>query len=806
MKILSRTLSRAAIRGSGFLIPSCVGFMPHRKVRDFFKLARGLSLLLCSLFLLFSFFVSASVYGAYTKESEVEVLTPAGSSQSSNIYRVESALGQPTPVATLSSGCMEGSLRRVYPGYLSNLNSRIIKRYGLSVGDIDADIDTDEETQMAGVYFPLSIIAYDGYEQVAKSDSGTSLTLTTASTTLRFDGNGDGTFSDSTLALSKGQWPANESLAPQDEFADGFRAYDTIVGSNIWIKAQDGRSKEASIANLNIQPAWVNTYTVTASSPQNTDNRWSERIYAWDVYGNLANSWENLNGHFSPEITVSLDPLFKTARQDIVPSPFYLYTGITSQDGTEERTYSLSSEGKASIYMIDEVGGNLQLKLVGNVYDYSSLAQSVSASSSQTVTSGNISIFPSQWTIEAQFFYDYANSSFQTSGWLEKDGQLITDSLQGADLYIYDEEGEVLSNLEGSLDNQSVYQFLWSEANLTEPVYFVKIVITRNGRVHTSNFSFNTDFAPKLANLVREELSGEIPVVEAALKGIEDGTVEKIKSTYTSGIQADVAKILVSAERTLPAYLHTARDELIGNLQAHIFNTPTSMRQGEEYLISFQTYSGTSPTLDVYDPDGEVVVSKKAMEELESSGVYQVKFDLEESWQRGTYTLICSEATYGTLDAVSVLILMSDLDKVGQSASAVVGTTSSIQQYSGLNEEIEGVFDIIMVEMEEMIEKSVKTSKELALTAIETDGSEEIKEATGRLYDNLLKIRNKMKDGGLVVSSLIDNIADFDASRKFDLDYIKKKFIQVEVVFRLHRQIVANLVDRPVIQTWYEFR
>ena len=84
------------------------------------------------------------------KETEVEVLTTAGESQNSPGYNIISTISQPTPLRALTLGCISSTSFSVYPGYESNLNSRIIAQYGLQMQDTVADTDADENTQVAG--------------------------------------------------------------------------------------------------------------------------------------------------------------------------------------------------------------------------------------------------------------------------------------------------------------------------------------------------------------------------------------------------------------------------------------------------------------------------------------------------------------------------------------------------------------------------------------------------------------------------------------------------------------------------------
>jgi len=58
----------------------------------------------------------------------------------------------------------------------------------------------------------------------------------------------------------------------------------------------------------------------------------------------------------------------------------------------------------------------------------------------------------------------------------------------------------------------------------------------------------------------------------------------------------------------------------------------------------------------------------------------------------------------------------------------------------------------------------------------------------------------------MVARPIIEAIASFDDAKRSDLDYLIEKFAQVEAVLALHNQILDTYANRPVVETWYEFR
>jgi len=318
--------------------------------------------------------------------------------------------------------------------------------------------------------------------------------------------------------------------------------------------------------------------------------------------------------------------------------------------------------------------------------------------------------------------------------------------------------------------------------------------------------NFNIDLARLLEKSLKEEIMEESTELEATFKKVGAETTEKLKEEHTNSIKSDLSKFLVAGAKTIPEQLSTVREELTSYLQAKIFNTPTIMLQGSTYMVSFQTYSGVVPVLDFYNSDGELLIVKEEMTEVENSGVYQVNIELDGSWPEGNYMLVCSEPTHGTLDAISLVLTGTDLTQLDKDISSVVGSTSSLSSLSGLSEEIETAFDAIQVDIEKMFQSVAENIKQTMVDSLGGINFSGVQEATDRIYEGIEGIKKKFGDAGLVPQGLLENIVSLDESRKNDVQYLREKFGQIEVIFRLHQQVLDNYTNKPVTEIWYEFR
>ena len=99
-------------------------------------------------------------------------------------------------------------------------------------------------SQTAGIPFTVTVTAYDYFGNLVNTDSSTSVTMTSSSATMLFDGNGNGTFGepgDNVMVLSSGTFTIT--------------ARDTAAGTGVTITATGGGSKTEPAALIPSPPA-----------------------------------------------------------------------------------------------------------------------------------------------------------------------------------------------------------------------------------------------------------------------------------------------------------------------------------------------------------------------------------------------------------------------------------------------------------------------------------------------------------------------------------------------------------------------
>jgi hypothetical protein len=158
------------------------------------------------------------------------------------------------------------------------------------------------------------------------------------------------------------------------------------------------------------------------------------------------------------------------------------------------------------------------------------------------------------------------------------------------------------------------------------------------------------------------------------------------------------------------------------------------------------------------------------------------------------------------MDASSVLVSLSGIEDITQDMGAILGTTADISDLKNLTLDIEDAFYQLQLQIEDLLSESVTIVRDALVLKLETDGVMEIEQASEKVYEDLLEIRRRLEEAGIVARPIIESIAIFEEAYKSDLDYLVEKFIQVEAVLRLHIQILDTYANKPVIETWYEFR
>ena len=78
------------------------------------------------------------------------------------------------------------------------------------------------------------------------------------------------------------------------------------------------------------------------------------------------------------------------------------------------------------------------------------------------------------------------------------------------------------------------------------------------------------------------------------------------------------------------------------------------------------------------------MVNSAAMTEVSGSGIYEYAATFSGSWGTGDFSVVCSESSLGTVDAIVISVIKHSLEDVAGMTSAVVGSTSNLNDFKGM--------------------------------------------------------------------------------------------------------------------------
>lgn len=302
-------------------------------------------------------------------------------------------------------------------------------------------------------------------------------------------------------------------------------------------------------------------------------------------------------------------------------------------------------------------------------------------------------------------------------------------------------------------------------------------------------------------------ISGQTGIIETKIGDVETAVETTIPTSITA-VKTDTGKVLTATESTIPSKIETERAKVTAELTSKvepqvasgILNRDTLVKQGDTVTIRYRTTTGLSPTITVYDPSNVVKISAAIMTEVGTSGVYEYDVTFETSWDRGDYTVVVSESTKGTVDAMTMTVSTADIEDVSTSVASILGTVVPIRDIKTKVDAFTAAFNVI----EENISKAAK-----ALAGAKT-GTEGAVEATNRLtslYKSLKEMSTKINELGGTIGLNLDKMYEVAEARAKDIGYIRNKTQELKALMELNQQMIENAAkEEPAITTWFEYK
>ncbi|MFC1658613.1 hypothetical protein ACFL1D_04410 [Candidatus Omnitrophota bacterium] len=524
-------------------------------------------------------------------------------------------------------------------------------------------------------------------------------------------------------------------------------------------------------------------YTISASSPHTLDIGWPETVALKDIHDNLITDTP------PTQVTISSNG----------NAYFYPDSNYNPGDRSASRNYTLTS-GTCTIYLDDEVAENVRIT-ANDIYD--------SLNNGGGGTSNLIVVTVSTWQVRMDFAYDEAEGAVDDKltvrVWLEREGNLVNDANLGlAALSIYDASSfvQTLSPDPGDdPDSDGSYWFTWNDTGLTSGrSYFVRLSLAYGNETHWGGEDFYLTMNKTLGSLISDSTAA-IQGLQSTAEGISDEVINQI-SPQLGLVKTDTEAAVTATEVTIPGQITAAKEELEPHIYARILNTETQVVSGGALAIRFRAPAGSSPVLDLYNAEQTQLASALAMTAVGTTGVYEYELTFDSAWGSGFFTVICSEPTYNTLDGVTINVTTADLESVARDVSAVLGSTAGLQGAGDVGSLVDTAFSDITDKLASINERIVDATTAAVKGVLRTISSTQ---AEG-IYQAMSVVSETMQNIGTSTTGELESLYEVSIESSEDLDYVRNKFIELENLLTINKEMMDTVTYEPIVQTWYEFR
>jgi len=417
-----------------------------------------------------------------------------------------------------------------------------------------------------------------------------------------------------------------------------------------------------------------------------------------------------------------------------------------------------------------------------------------------------------EWHVLLSTTYTAETDTLKTNSWLERRGKMVgltsveLEDLKSATLQIFDGNTLVKEMSSTAPDTQGVFSFSWASTGLESgKTYFVKAQIKYRESTYTSggNIDVTSEKKQYEQKVQLQTLQTSLETKTAEIKSAVETQATKTQEKVAE-VKSETAKILTATETTIPAKITTAQEaisttlttEVTPHVKSGILNVENLVKSGETLTIKYRTYSGLSPTIDVYNADNELEISKGKMKEMGTAGIYEYDVTFLQAWGKGDFTIVCSESTKGVMDALTISVIKTNIEAVYNQVSAVLGTTAGISGLQKVADSMNSQFSII----------------ETALSKVGKDLLKDVKDAVGSatalesVSTQLSSIAKQVKQISGETGINLEKLYKVSVDKKSDILYLKNKTQELKAAMELTKQMADNIANKPITQTWYEYK
>ncbi|MFH1317618.1 MAG: hypothetical protein ABIH71_01210 [Candidatus Omnitrophota bacterium] len=345
----------------------------------------------------------------------------------------------------------------------------------------------------------------------------------------------------------------------------------------------------------------------------------------------------------------------------------------------------------------------------------------------------------------------------------------------------------------GNLQSKRIYQ---GAVTFTISISKAMMDVTRNVEIIALDLKSDTKDIKKGVSDVMDKLEEEAANIKSGINS-STSTIQNIVSQQTNKI------LLATGETSLPEMIGDVKNEILAGVVPHvksgILNTQSQVKRGDTLVIRYKADLGlSSVNLNVFDPQGEVKVDGVRMEEVGNIGVYEYAVEFRNSWGIGDFSIYCSEQDYGTMDGIVITVVEYDIRDVATTTAAILGTTSKLSKFDKAAKNLEG--QISMVEMALTQLGRSERGKD------SQEGGTQGKEGEDGVYAQLLSISKQIKDLGGTDDIDLEAVYNVANEKKNDMIYLKNKTEELKATMDLSKKMMDNVANKPITQSWYEFR
>jgi len=220
---------------------------------------------------------------------------------------------------------------------------------------------------------------------------------------------------------------------------------------------------------------------------------------------------------------------------------------------------------------------------------------------------------------------------------------------------------------------------------------------------------------------------------------------------------------------------------------------------GSTIVIRYRTYENAAPVITVYDPLNVARIAGMPMAQG-SPGIYEYAVTFASTWPTGDYSIVCSEPSYGTMDAVTITVKTADVESIASNVSAVLGSVTPVRDIKSKVDAFVAAFNVI----EDNIARAAETLATVKAGSAEAAAAAE---QMTSLYNNLKEMSSKIHELGATVGYDMEKLYELNDAKSRDIDYIRNKTQELKALLLLSQQMIeGSAKEEPVVQTWFEFR